>query len=175
MVKCDHDCFNCPYADCIADDELTAEEEIESKQRDEVVRMGGKLRSARDITRRAWLQTPKGKESQKECRRRYLSTKPGAEANRRRALAYYYKHREEILARQKRERAAAPKKVRTRQSKEERNAKARIRYAERYREKKREYYEEHKEEILAKKKARYERQKKEREETVCVVTRISNG
>lgn len=61
-------------------------------------------------------------------------------------------------------RTAAPKKLRTRQSKEELNAKARMRYAERYREKKREYYEEHKEEILAKKKARYERQKKEREE-----------
>lgn len=33
MSKCNHDCFKCPYEDCVVND-ITSEERLEMKERD---------------------------------------------------------------------------------------------------------------------------------------------
>ena len=100
---CNHDCFNCPYPDCVVD-EMTEAELLESSKRDAELRIAGKKtpQAVLDASRR-WREA--NKERFKESQRRYR------ERNKEKLLAYkreyYRKNRDVILAKQRKKKKPA--------------------------------------------------------------------
>lgn len=123
LWPCSHDCFNCPFEDCIApeDDLLTAEEIRRSERLDKETYIlnceadyeGEEARRKRvsDIKRR-YRKTHKAEIAEYEARRRATRREAKLEIDRR----YYEAHKEQINAR-KRELRALSKAQRQQQRK----------------------------------------------------------
>lgn len=86
--RCDEDCFNCKYSDCIKND-VSWEDYIEIKSREE------KKRTESD--KGGW--NARHPEKIKEYKKKYHFKNQDSENAKSRD--YYYKHREEILERNK--------------------------------------------------------------------------
>ena len=91
MSKCNRDCFNCPYPDCINDEGADKEEIAIS------------IHTDRSITDTRFYADAKTRyahsEKGRECKRRYRQTERGKENDRRFARNYYKSNRERELAR----------------------------------------------------------------------------
>lgn len=90
-MKCNHDCFNCVYEDCI-NDVLTPEELHEANKRDAKFN----IVFTEDCKKR-WEQKNKKKISERK-HQWYLLNKERCKRNRQK---YYSEHREEIISREK--------------------------------------------------------------------------
>ena len=122
---CSHDCYNCPFDDCIApeDDLLTAEEIRRSEQLDKEAYVlnceadydGEEARRKKRVsdTKRRYRQTHKAEE--KAYGERYRATH--REERRERNARYYEAHRDEINARKRALRALGSPTKRTRKPK----------------------------------------------------------
>jgi len=90
-MKCNKDCFNCLYDDCINDEAADKDEREISMKTD------------RNIIDSRFYADPKTKymhsEKKRECQRRYRATEKGAEVTRQAYRNFYKKNREKELAR----------------------------------------------------------------------------
>ena len=75
-MKCNHNCFECPYDDCICDDDVSWQERVEADKRDQV------HTRLTDVQRR----------KEKEYRDRHREQRNAY------AREYYRRHREERIA-----------------------------------------------------------------------------
>ena len=109
---CSHDCFHCPFEDCIApdDDLLTAEEIRRSERLDKETYIlnceadyeGEEARRKRvSDTKRRYRQTHRAEIAEYEARRRVIRHEAKLELDRR----YYEAHKEQINARKRELRA----------------------------------------------------------------------
>lgn len=91
-MKCNHDCFNCPYETCVEDD-LTAEEIAMSEWLDNIAEKENEVDSSAVIRtgKRGRPRKVNPKYKSKEYAQRQLE----------KAKEYYYKHKEERIAYQK--------------------------------------------------------------------------
>lgn len=93
MSKCNHDCFHCPYDDCVVDDELTAEERTQAMSMDMEVRHEKAYVKARG----KYAYSEKCRAAQK----RYNSQERVKAMRRENTKRYYAKNREKILEKRK--------------------------------------------------------------------------
>jgi hypothetical protein len=92
MQICNHDCFNCKYADCIApDDDITRHDSTASNHLDRYARDYEEL-TAIQRAQKKYAKSAKGKETIK----RYRQTEKGKISSRKAVKKYQAAHREKI-------------------------------------------------------------------------------
>lgn len=109
-MKCDGNCFECPYEDCISDDitlmELylcdTRDKEIEKSNqepREQTAISRYNASHKRKVVQERYEKSPKGRERRKQARKRYKERH--REEQKAYAKAYYEQHKDEIKAKRK--------------------------------------------------------------------------
>lgn len=90
MSKCNHDCFNCPYSDCIApEDDITLRDQGVTNSIERYAQDNLGLTAAQRAQRK-YEKSEKGKAASK----RYRTSEKGKSTNRRAVSSYYQRNKE---------------------------------------------------------------------------------
>jgi hypothetical protein len=112
VSKCNHDCFNCPYSDCIIpEEEITLQEIIDADRRDGKPQSKEIKKALARERMKKWYAENKdyAKAKQKEYYEKHKDErKKYYEANKEKKKQYYQKNREKIIEYQRRYRKEHP-------------------------------------------------------------------